>query len=115
MDTNITEEDDHGDATDNGSAQVGDTVTFKLETTITDLSDYDKYRLAFVDELSEGLTFVDGSVKVYYLKNGTGELSQGEVLTKDTHYTVTTTPDLKIELTDVLDKTPGTGTGNQWH
>ena len=90
-----------------GTANVGDTVTFKLETTITDLSDFDKYRLAFVDELSEGLTYVDGSVKVYYLKGGTGELSQGEQLTKDTHYTVTKTPGLKIELTDVLGKTSG--------
>ena len=95
----------------NGSAQVGDTVTFKLETTITDLSDFDAYRLAFVDELSDGLTYVADSVKVYYLKGGTGELSQGEVLVKDTHYTVDTTAGLKIELTDVLDKTPGTGTG----
>ena len=87
----------------NGSAQVGDTVTFKLETTITDLSDFDAYRLAFVDELSDGLTYVADSVKVYYLKGGTGELSQGEVLVKDTHYTVDTTAGLKIELTDVLD------------
>lgn len=107
VDTNITAGDNHGDATDNGSAQVGDTVTFKLETTITDLSDYDKYRLAFVDELSEGLTYVAGSVKVYYLKDGTSELSQGKLLDEGTHYTVTTTPDLKIELTDVLDETKG--------
>ena len=91
----------------NGSAQVGDTVTFKLETTITDLSDFDKYRLAFVDELSDGLTYVDGSVKVYHLAGGTGELSDDKLLTQGIQYTVTKTDVLKIELTDVLDETKG--------
>lgn len=107
VDTNITEGDNHGDATDNGSAQVGDTVTFKLETVITDLSDFDAYRLAFVDELSNGLTYDANSVKVYYLAGGTGELSEDKLLTENTHYTVTPTDGLKIELTDVLGETTG--------
>ena len=107
VDTNITEGDNHGDATDNGSAQVGDTVTFKLETVITDLSDFDAYRLAFVDELSDGLTYVANSVKVYHLAGGTGELSDDKLLTENTHYTVTPTDGLKIELTDVLGETTG--------
>lgn len=58
VDTNITEEDNHGDATDNGSAQVGDTVTFTLKSTVPDMSDYSTFYFAFNDTMSDGLQFV---------------------------------------------------------
>lgn len=64
VDTNITEGDNHGDATDNGSAQVGDTVTFTLTSAVPDMSDYTTFYFAFNDTLSNGLEFVTGSVKV---------------------------------------------------
>lgn len=59
VDTNITEGDNHNDATDNGSAQVGDTVTFTLKSKVPDMEDYDTFYFAFNDTLSNGLKFVE--------------------------------------------------------
>jgi fimbrial isopeptide formation D2 family protein/LPXTG-motif cell wall-anchored protein len=50
--------------TDNGTAQVGDKVTFQLTAEVPDMSDYTKYTFKFVDTMTKGLDFVDGSVKV---------------------------------------------------
>lgn len=43
---------------DTGSAQVGDTVAFKLKSTVPDMTDYETYVFNFVDTMSNGLTFV---------------------------------------------------------
>ena len=61
VDTNETVDDTHGDATDNGSAQVGDTVTFTLKSTVPDMSDYTTFYFAFNDTLSDGLKVVDNA------------------------------------------------------
>lgn len=45
-------------AADNGSAQVGDIVTFTLTSQVPDMSDYDSYVFQFTDKLPEGLTLV---------------------------------------------------------
>ena len=37
-----------GNPTDNGTAQVGDTVTFKLTAKVPDMTDYDKYTFKFI-------------------------------------------------------------------
>lgn len=50
---------------DHASAQVGDTLTFTLTSTIPDMSEYTSYDLIFRDTLSTGLTFTKGSVEVY--------------------------------------------------
>ena len=42
----------------NGSAQVGDTVTFTLKSTVPDMSDYSTFYFAFNDTMSNGLQFV---------------------------------------------------------
>ncbi len=54
---------DAGNA-DNGSAQVGDTVTFTLKSTVPDMSDYDKFYFAFNDTLSNGLQVVNSDKTV---------------------------------------------------
>lgn len=47
-----------GNADDHASAQVGDTLTFTLTSKVPDTSEYsDHYQFAFVDTLSDGLTF----------------------------------------------------------
>lgn len=47
------------------SASVGDTLDFTLTSKVPDISEYTKgYQFSFVDTLSEGLTFKDGSVVV---------------------------------------------------
>lgn len=45
-------------AADNGSAQVGDIVTFTLTSKVPDMSDYTTFYFAFNDTLSSGLEFV---------------------------------------------------------
>lgn len=63
-------------------AQIGDTLTFTLTSTIPDMSAYNKYTFKFKDTLSKGLSFKQvESVKV-------GDTT----LTENTDYTVTTAP-----------------------
>lgn len=50
---------------DHASAQVGDTLTFTLTSTIPDMTEYKNYSFIFHDTLSTGLTFTKGSVEVY--------------------------------------------------
>lgn len=42
---------------DHVSAEIGKKLTFTLKSTVPDVTEYDKYRFAFKDELSKGLTF----------------------------------------------------------
>lgn len=56
--------DEDGSFGEAGSAQIGDIVTFKLTSTVPDMSDYDTYKFNFVDTMSRGLTYVPGSVEV---------------------------------------------------
>ena len=50
---------------DHASAQVGDTLTFTLTSTIPDMSEYTSYDFIFHDTLSTGLTFQKDSVEVW--------------------------------------------------
>ena len=42
---------------DNNTAQIGDTVTYRLKTTVPNWTGYDKFQLILHDTLSKGLTF----------------------------------------------------------
>lgn len=46
------------------SAQVGDELTFTLTSTLPNAEDYRTYTFKFKDKMSDGLTYVDGSVSV---------------------------------------------------
>ena len=78
------------DYADNGSAQVGDTVTFKLTAKVPDMTDYKTYKFVFHDTLSNGLAFDANSVKVTVA---------GKEVTEDTDYTVTKPSGASKELT----------------
>lgn len=54
-----TDGEDGNPAADNGSAQVGDIVTFTLTSKVPDMSDYTEFYFAFNDTLSRGLKIVD--------------------------------------------------------
>lgn len=54
---------------DNTTAQVGDTVTFKLTAKVPDMADYTAYKFIFHDTLSNGLEFVANSVEVSIASN----------------------------------------------
>ena len=75
---------------DNGSAQVGDTVTFKLTAKVPDMTDYNTYKFVFHDTLSNGLAFDAKSVNVTVA---------GKAVTEDTAYTVDEPSDTSKELT----------------
>lgn len=47
-----------------GDYNVGDTVHFRLESTVPDMDGYSSYTFTVTDTLSSGLTYKDGSVKV---------------------------------------------------
>lgn len=49
---------------DNGSAQVGEVVTFTLTSAVPDMSDFTTYVFQFTDKLPEGLTLVDAAEDV---------------------------------------------------
>ena len=74
----------------NGTAQVGDTVTFKLTAKVPDMTDYTTYKFIFHDTLSNGLAYDAGSVKVTI---------GGTEVTKGTDYTVTEPTEGSKELT----------------
>lgn len=58
----------------NGSAQVGDIVTFTLTSKVPDMSDYTTFYFAFNDTLSDGLKVVD---------NAGNDVADGDKLTID--------------------------------
>lgn len=78
------------DYADNGSAQVGDTVTFKLTAKVPDMTDYKTYKFVFHDTMSNGLAFDANSVNVTVA---------GKAVTEDTDYTVTKPSGTSKELT----------------
>lgn len=80
----------NGTLEDNGSAQVGDTVTFKLTAKVPDMTDYKTYKFVFHDTLSNGLAFDANSVNVTVA---------GKAVTEDTDYTVVAPSDASKELT----------------
>lgn len=90
---------------DNGSAQVGDTVTFKLTAKVPDMTDYTTYKFVFHDTLTNGLAFDANSVNVTVA---------GNAVTEDTDYTVVAPTGTSKELTvtfDNLKKVTGATTG----
>lgn len=80
----------NGTFEDNGSAQVGDPVTFKLTAKVPDMADYKTYKFVFHDTLSNGLAFEANSVKVTVA---------GTEVTKDTDYNVVEPSGASKELT----------------
>lgn len=80
----------NGTLEDNGSAQVGDIVTFKLTAKVPDMTDYKTYKFVFHDTLSNGLAFDANSVNVTVA---------GKAVTEDTDYTVVAPSDASKELT----------------
>ena len=63
-------------------ANIGDTVYYTLVgTTSEDLPKFNTYYYAFVDQLSAGLTYTDGSIRVYH---GSTEITD--------NFTITVTP-----------------------
>lgn len=84
------------------SAQVGDTLTFTLTSTIPDMTEYDTYSFIFHDTLSTGLTFTPGSVEVYV--NGTKLENTGNADFTVTEPTGTDGGSLTVTMNDFKNK-----------
>ena len=69
-----------GEFKTDGNAQIGDKVTYQLTATVPDMTDYTKYTFKFVDTLTKGLSYVDGSVNV---KVGDAAITTGYKATYD--------------------------------
>lgn len=85
----------------NGSAQVGDTVTFTLKSKVPDMSDYTTFYFGFYDTLSNGLEFVQKQPEPATVDaNDVTVTIGGKTVTAG--YTVSLSgKDLKIEFTDL--------------
>lgn len=77
-----------GEFTPNGTAQVGDKVTFQLTAEVPDMSDYTKYTFKFVDTMTKGLDFAGTDSVTVKIGN--------KVIAKDANaYTATYTAESK--------------------
>lgn len=109
-----TDNEGAGDPADNGSAQVGDVVTFTLTSAVPDMSDYDTFYFAFNDTLSNGLKVVNNAGQD--VEDGTGITLDSLTVTiggksVTNGYTVNLSSNsLKIEFTDLKTATIQDGT-----
>ena len=97
---------------DENTASIGDTVNFKIETTVPDLTGFDENYFYIVhDTLSAGLTLVDTDNAGFTVKIGSDTLARdtdadenGKYDTDNTGYYVTTegTTNIKIVFKDFL-------------
>lgn len=85
---------ENGEKVNVSDHNVGDVITFELEATIGDISDYETYKLWFMDTLSDGLTF--NGVDTLTVKAGTTTLTTSQ-------YAVDVTgQSLKITINDAI-------------
>ena len=101
---------DEGDGVKVTDKNVGDTVDFKLTGTLpSNYADYDTYKYIFHDTMSPGLTYVEGSLKVYVNDSETPVDSSkyaADVTTAENGTTTITVTfaDLKLVATKASDK-----------
>ena len=96
----------------NGSAQVGDIVTFTLTSAVPDMTDYRTFYFAFNDTMSKGLEFVEKTPDddITDAKDVTVKINNVEV--ESSKYTVTyeaQTHKLSVVFTDLKKVTTETG------
>lgn len=93
------------------TANVGDSVPFKIEINFPNLAEYSSYKFEVTDTLSEGLTFDNNvTMKILGVTTGEGETAVTEdmVLEKNTDFTVVESTEKPGEVTinfnTILDK-----------
>ena len=95
------------DGTQTTAAQMGDTVEFVLTTTVPDMTEYDVYQFAFKDLMSNGLTFVDGSLTIKVGdKNVKNDATHGYQFTKNGQNLTVSFANLNNDNTELADDTP---------
>lgn len=95
------------DSTHN-SAQIGDTVNFKLASTVPDMAEYTNYTFKFTDTLSKGLTLnntaATGNTFTAVVKIDGTVVNTGDYTAKFTKNTISGTTSLAVNMTDFKTK-----------
>lgn len=82
-------DDDSANPEDATNVSVGDKVTYTLTSKVPEMDGYDKYYFVVNDTLSKGLTLDQNSIAINIVDSDEPHTVQ-QTLTKDTHFTVTT-------------------------
>ena len=95
------------DSTHN-SAQIGDTVNFKLASTVPDMAEYTNYTFKFTDTLSKGLTLnntaATGNAFTAVVKIDGTAVDTGDYTATFTKNTISGTTSLEVNMTDFKTK-----------
>lgn len=95
------------DSTHN-SAQIGDTVNFKLASTVPDMAEYTNYTFKFTDTLSKGLTLnntaATGNTFTAVVKIDGTVVDTGDYTAMFTKDTISGTTSLEVNMTDFKTK-----------
>lgn len=95
------------DSTHN-SAQIGDTVNFKLASTVPDMAEYTNYTFKFTDTLSKGLTLnntaATGNTFTAVVKIDGTVVDTGDYTAMFTKNTISGTTSLEVNMTDFKTK-----------
>ena len=66
----------NGKETDNRSGNVGDEIQYTISFHVPDTTGFDEFTYTINDTMSKGLSYVDGSLKVYIDKNKNGNFEE---------------------------------------
>ena len=66
----------NGKETDNRSGNVGDEIQYTISFHVPDTTGFDKFTYTINDTMSKGLSYVDGSLKVYIDQNKNGNFEE---------------------------------------
>lgn len=66
----------NGKETDNRSGNVGDEIQYTISFHVPDTTGFDEFTYTINDTMSKGLSYVDGSLKVYIDKNKNGSFEE---------------------------------------
>lgn len=75
----------NGKETDNRSGNVGDEIQYTISFHVPDTTGFDKFTYEINDTMSKGLSYVNGSLKVYIDKNNDNNFAE----INDSNYTLT--------------------------
>lgn len=90
LDKQVQDKDDgSANPEDATNVSVGDKVTYTLTSKVPEMDGYDKYYFVVNDTLSKGLTLDQNSIAINIVDSDEPHTVQ-QTLTKDTHFTVTT-------------------------
>ena len=89
---------------ENNTANIGDTITYEITSAVPDMTGYKEYYMDFSDTLSKGLTYDNGSLKVYV---GDTELNADNYTVTVGDYDATSGTAIAVHLKDLKSRSTG--------